>query len=161
MLGKGERCSTTLDFDAVQMIQYFADACRDEDYKAPRMTKIRGTPPMEVSPHLVYEVLRKTGDTAPGKDGIFAWVFRENAHNLTFPVKHIIDHCLAQGKFPACLKISKVIRLPKVATIGSLNDWRPLQLPRIWPGQWKELSSKASLPRTRRRWLRRAKMDSE
>ena len=45
-----------------------------------------------------------------------AWVFRENVHNLTFPLKHILDHCLAQGKFPACLKKSKVISLPKVAT---------------------------------------------
>ena len=48
--------------------------------------------------------------------------FRENAHNFTLPLQHIIDHCLAHGKFPACLKISKVIPLPEVASPGSLND---------------------------------------
>ena len=42
--------------------------------------------------------------------------------NLTFPLKHIIDHCLAQGKSPDCLKICKVIPSPKVATPGILND---------------------------------------
>ena len=98
------------------------------DYQPPRKTETRGTLPLQVSPHLVYGVLRKTRKTASGKDGIPAWVFRENAYNLTFPLKHIIDHCLAQGKFPACLKISKVIPLPKVATSGSLNDLRPIAI---------------------------------
>ena len=79
------------------MKQYFGDVCRDEDYQPPRPTETRGTPPLGLSTHLVFGVLRKTRDTAPGKDGIPARVFRENAHNLTFPLKHIIDHCLAQG----------------------------------------------------------------
>ena len=91
MLGKGKRCSTALDFDVEEMNQYFADVSRDEDYQPPRKTETRGTPPLEVSPHLVYGILRKTRDTAPGKDGI-------PAHNLTFPLKHIIDHCLASHK---------------------------------------------------------------
>ena len=108
------------------MNQYFADICRDEVYQPPRKTEARRTPPLEVSPHPVHGVRRNTRDTAPGKDGRPAWVFREIAHNFTFPLKHIIDHCLAQGKFPAGLKISKVIPLPKVATPGSLNDLRPI-----------------------------------
>ena len=109
MLGQGKSCSTAPDFDVEEMNQYFADSCRDEDYQPPRKTETRVTPPLEVSPHLVYGVPRKTRDTAPGKDGIPAWVFRENAHNFTFPLKHIIDHCPAQGKFPAGVKIFKVI----------------------------------------------------
>ena len=127
MLGK-RRCSTALDFGVEETNQYFADICRDDEYQPPRKTETRGTPPLEVSPHLVYEVLRSTRDTAPGKDEIPAWFFSENSHNLTFPLKHIIDHCLAQRKFPACLKISKVIPLPKIATPGSLNDLRPIAI---------------------------------
>ena len=134
MLGNGKRCSTALDFDIEEMNKYFADGCRDENYQPPSKTETRGTPPLEVSRHLVYGVLRKTRDTAPGKDGIPAWGCRENAHNLTFPLKHIIEHCLTQGKFPACLKVSKVIPLPKVATPGSLNDLRPIAIPQLRPG---------------------------
>ena len=128
MLGKRKRCSTALDFDVEEMNQNFANICRNEDYQPPRKAETRGTPPPDVSPHLVYGVLRKTRSTAPGKDGIPAWVFRENAHNPTFPLKHIIDHCLALRKFPAWLKVSKVIPLPKVATPGSLNDLRPIEI---------------------------------
>ena len=106
------------------MNQNFTDNCRDEDYQHPRKTETREMSPLDVSPHLVYGVLRKTRDTEPGKDGIPAWVFPENAYNLTFPLKHIIDNCLELGKFPSCLEISKVIPLPKVATPGSLNDLR-------------------------------------
>ena len=76
----------------------------------------------------MYGVLRKTKDTAPGENGLPAWVFRENAHNLTFPLKHIIDHCFAHGKFPAGLKMTKVIPSPKTATHGSLNDLMPIAL---------------------------------
>ena len=54
--------------------------------------------------------------------------FRENAHNLTFPPKRIIIQCLAEGKFPTCLKISKVISLPPVAIPRYLNDLRPIAI---------------------------------
>ena len=128
MFGKGKRSSAELDFDVEEMNHYFADVCRFEDHQPPGKTETRGTPPLDVSPHLMYGVLRKTKDAAPGKDGLTACVFRENAHNFTFPLKHIIDHCLAQGKFPACLKISEVFPLPKVATPGSLNGLRPIAL---------------------------------
>ena len=130
-LGKRKRCSTALDCDVKEMNRNFADVCRDENYQPPRKTETWGTPPLEVSPHLVYGVLRKMRDTAPGKNGTPAGVFRENALNLTFPLKHIIDLCLAQGKFSACLMISKVIPLPKVATPGSLNDLRPIAITQI------------------------------
>ena len=128
MLGKWKGCSTALDLDVEEMNQCFANVCRDEDYQPPRNTDTRETPPLEVSPHLLYGVLRKTRDTAPGKNGIPAWVFRENAHNLIFPLKHIIDNCLAQGKFPTCLKKSKGYPLLKVATPGSLNDLRHIAI---------------------------------
>ena len=128
MLGKGKRCSTALDFDVKDMNQYFADVCRDEIYQPPRKTETRGTPSLEVSPRLVYGVLRKTRDTAPGIDGIPARVFPENAQNLRFPLKHLILNCRAQGKSPARLKISKVFPVPKVATPGSLNDLRPIAI---------------------------------
>ena len=126
MPGKGKLCSTALDFDMEEMNQYFADVCRDEDYQRPRKTQTRGTQPLEISPHLVFRVLCKTGDTTRRKNGKSAWVFCENAQSLTFPLKHITDHFLAQGKISACLKISKVIPLPKVATPGSLNELRPI-----------------------------------
>ena len=122
MLGKAKRCSTAMDFDVEEMNQYFADVCRDEDYQPPRKTETRGTQPLEGSPYLVYGVLRKTRDTAAEKDRIPAWVLHENAQSLTFPLKHNIDHCFAHGKFPPCLKVSKVITLSKVATPGSLYD---------------------------------------
>ena len=125
---KGEKCSTTPDFDVEKMNQYFAEVCRDEDYQLLTKTETRGTPPLEVSPHLVYGLLPKTRDTAPGKDGIPAWVFREKAHNLTFTLEHINHHCFAQEKFPACLKISKVIPSPKVATLESVNDLKPIAI---------------------------------
>ena len=72
-------------------------------------------------------VLRTTKkrDIAPGKDGIPAWVFGENANNFKFPLKHIRDQCLAQRKFPAGPMKSKSFFLPKVATPGSLIDFRP------------------------------------
>ena len=83
----------------------------------------------------MYRLLRKTRETAPEKDEKPAWVFRENAHKLTFPLKQIIESCLAQGKFPACLKISEVIPLPKVATPGSVNDLKPFTITPIM--SWK------------------------
>ena len=127
-LGKRKRCSTALDSDVEEMNQFFADVWRDEDYQPPRKTEIGGTPPVEVSPHLVYGVLRKTGDTVRGKDGMPVRVFHENAHNLTFPPKHTFDHCLAQGKYHVRLNITKVIPLPTVATFRSLNDLRPIAI---------------------------------
>ena len=128
MLEKGKRCSTVLDFDVEEMNQNFADICKDEDYQPPRKAETRGMPPLEISTHFVYGVLRKTRDTALGKDGIPAWVFPENAHNFTFTLKRIIDHCFAQGKLPAGQKIPKVLPLPKVATPGNLIDLRPIAI---------------------------------
>ena len=41
---------------------------QDEGYRSPRKTETRRTPRLEVSPHLVYGMPRKTRDTAPGKE---------------------------------------------------------------------------------------------
>ena len=123
---KGEKMLNSVGFRLGRDDEYFADVCGDEDYQPSRRTETQGTPPLGVSPHLVYGVLGKTRDTAPGKDGTTAWVFREDAHSFTFALKHIMDHFLAQGRFSGCLEISKVIPSPKVATPWNLIDLRPI-----------------------------------
>ena len=106
----------------------FGKCLQGQRLSASEKNRSRGRAPLAASPHLVYEVLHKTRGTVSGKDGIPAWVFCENAQKLTFPLKHILDDCLAQVKFSACLKKSEVIPLPKDATPGSLNHLKPIAI---------------------------------
>ncbi len=125
MLNRSKQSSVLIDYQPEEINRHFADICTDDAYTLPPCYPVDGAPP-QVSSHYVYRLLKSVKDTAVGSDGIPAWVFRENAHNLTFVMQHIINTSLSTGVYPACLKVSRIIPLPKKSKVESIDDLRPI-----------------------------------
>ena len=99
MLGKGKRCSTALDFDAEEMNQYFADIAGTRILSLRERQKLEGRHHWRSRRISCMEYYAKREAVHLRKIEYPPGFFLQNAHNLTFPLKHIIDTCLAHGSF--------------------------------------------------------------
>ena len=115
-----------VDFDTDELNAHYNRISTNLAQARPTATVVHNHEPPEVSTHLVYNYLLKIKSSAAGPDGLPAWLFRENAHNLAEPLAHIFNASLKSMIFPECWKIGRITPVPNVQRPKSHTDFRPV-----------------------------------
>ena len=57
-----------------------------------------------------------------------SWISKNNAHLLSQPITHIVNHVLTTGEFPHLWKKAEISPLNKVRSPKTFKDLRPISL---------------------------------
>ena len=116
---------------------FFATIARTEDYKLDDIIELRNviTPSdlLEVENLSLTEIdiepiLRRLKDTAPGYDGIPAWVFRMCSYELAGIIAFIINYTFRSGTVPSNWLTAIVTPVPKISIPQHISDFRPISV---------------------------------
>lgn len=126
--GRSSKGSHWQLFNASDFNKYYSKVCRTDNYQKPSVPNINECDYPEFNILEVYSVLRQQKRSAPGIDGLPHWIYSEFAEFIAEPLTNIVNACIRKGVFPNCLKLSKVIPLPKTNNPDKVSDYRPVSL---------------------------------
>lgn len=85
-----------------------------------------------LTPTNQYELKQVLGElknkTSSGWDGISLKILRHLPDCTLFALSEAINHSFLTGTFPACLKVSRVVPIPKCDDVNSPEHFRPIAL---------------------------------
>ncbi len=77
---------------------------------------------------VLTEIRTLRSDSSCGPDGIPVKFIKMVAEQLASPLTHILNNCISKQLFPSSWKIARICAIPKVETITSNNDLRPISI---------------------------------
>lgn len=90
----------------------------------------------------VHTCLSKLKRKSTGHDSLPYWIFRDFAHVFTPAITVIFNMCISMNYFPSCMKVAKVIPVPKCTHPKEVSDFRPISLLPILSKVFEKLISK-------------------
>jgi len=123
------------EFDDLDSINtHFATTATDPDYNVDEINAIieslheNGLINHSVSEYEIYKLLTSVKKTAPGSDNIPYWVFKHCSVELACVVANLVNKTLSTGIPPSAWKSALVTPIPKVTTVKSFTDLRPISV---------------------------------
>ena len=85
---------------------------------------IRKTMPVELD-----AIIKKLPNKAShGHDEVSNIMLKALRTSIVFPLCHIFNHSILEGKFPTCMKLAEVIPLYKGKSMDQMVNYRPISL---------------------------------
>ena len=82
------------------------------------------TTPMEID-----AIIKKLPNKAShGHDEVSNIMIKALRTSIVFPLCHIFNHSIMEGKFPTCMKLAEVIPLYKGKSMDQMVNYRPISL---------------------------------
>jgi len=123
------------NLDAVNT--HFANTATDPDYDIDDINAIiesvhanrhEWTDTVSVHEYEICKLLLGVKRTAPGADNIPYWVFKHCASELSCVIANLVNKTLSTGRPPSAWKNALVTPIPKVSSVKSYNDLRPISV---------------------------------
>jgi len=73
------------------------------------------------------------GGSAPGLDGVSAYILKQNIHSFLNPLLQLVNLSIIKGIFPQHFKVAKVFPLYKANDAKDKNNFRPISLLSVFP----------------------------
>lgn len=120
------------DLDALNT--HFANIATDPDYDIDYINAIidsvhdNGLITRPVYDYEIYRLLSAVKRTAPGSDNIPYWVFKHCAVELSGVIANLVNKTLSSGRPPLAWKNALVTPIPKVQSVKTFSELRPISV---------------------------------
>lgn len=89
-------------------------------------------PALILNPLQVFHYFNKVSNSAPGPDGLSAWIIRLCSVELATPLSQIFLDSLSTGIIPDSWRHAIVTPVPKIPQPSSISDYRPISVTSIF-----------------------------